>query len=631
METFKILNIKIDNFRSIEHLETKVGDKLMIKADNECGKSNFASAITWVLTGKNIENQSTFEIVPYGKIGVVSPSVELECLLVEDDRPITLKKEYTAKFTRDKQFNKYETSCFINGISVGIKEFQKYISENICNEEIYKLISVPKTFTEDTPKKDKELQWQAQRRLLMSLLPKDLFESDKAIAESDSTYRPLVEPLRRYGNINQYLTFVKKEKANTEKEINAFESKIEQQERNIIKDIAYTSDELFTAIEDVKRKISNLEVANNEYKQSINNSAVEDIRAEIKELQNERIELLFKYQQEVKDTVVKKENIQRNADKCKSHLDELLKVETQYRNRLNELQNTTITDKCPACGSKLPAKLIEIKKEDVARRIAVGNKALTDNKNQQLEAKDKYNDYLKDLQEIQEPVYPARAITIDEEINSLTNKILTTPQVENMEGYSLGKANLENELQELLKIKFQIEQNEKSESLIKELEEENSALVEKYGKIQYAIDLAKQFINYKCDKAESEINKLFTNIKFELFEKNKSNDDIRETCILKYNNIAYSELSLSTKLIANLELVNVFQRYYNIVVPIIIDNMETVTQPIENPAQLIMLKVQEERCPKCDNKSGRRDNATGLWTCQSCGHTWKKSLNIEDN
>ena len=631
METFKILNIKIDNFRSIEHLETKVGDKLLIKADNECGKSNFASAITWVLTGKNIENQSTFEIVPYGKIGAVSPSVELECLLVEDDRPITLKKEYTAKFTRDKQFNKYETSCFVNGISIGTKEFQKYISENICNEEIYKLISVPKTFTEDTPKKDKELQWQAQRRLLMSLLPKDLFESDRAIAESDSAYRQLVEPLRRYENINQYLTFVKKEKANTEKEINAFENKIEQQERNIIKDIAYTSDELFTAIEDVKRKISNLEVANNEYKQSANNNVADEIRREIKELQADKNELLLKYQQEIKATAEHKANIESNIEKCKNRLDELLNIETQYRNRLKELQTTPITDRCAACGSKLSEKTIDLKKQDVEKRIAIGNNALADNKNQQIEAKNKYNDYLVALGKIQEPVYPAKAITIDEEINSLTNKILTIPQVENMEGYSLEKAKLESELQELLKIKFQIEQNEKSESLIKELEEENSALVEKYGKIQYAIDLAKQFINYKCDKAESEINKLFTNIKFELFEKNKSNDDIRETCILKYNNIAYSELSLSTKLIANLELVNVFQRYYNIVVPIIIDNMETVTQPIENPAQLIMLKVQEERCPKCDNKSGRRDNATGLWTCQSCGHTWKKSLNIEEN
>ena len=62
---------------------------------------------------------------------------------------------------------------------------------------------------------------------------------------------------------------------------------------------------------------------------------------------------------------------------------------------------------------------------------------------------------------------------------------------------------------------------------------------------------------------------------------------------------------------------------------------------------MIFLNRVEENCPKivektlfddngyaveiieepCNGQAGRRNNK-GLWTCKSCGHTWKKTLNI---
>src|SRR5699024_141602 len=129
------------------------------------------------------------------------------------------------------------------------------------------------------------------------------------------------------------------------------------------------------------------------------------------------------------------------------------------------------------------------------------------------------------------------------------------------------------------------------------------------------------------ENAEDSINALFDNVSFQLFEKNKSNDEIKETCILRFKGIKYQDLSYSTKIIAALEVVRAFQKFYNVTVPIALDNAESITGSVNTGAQTFFMKVKEELCPECGGESGRR-NKDGTWTCQKCGHVWKKVLSI---
>lgn len=628
MNTFKISKVTIDNFKSIDHLDIEIPNNLMIYADNEVGKSNFASAITWVLTGKNIENQMTFDVVPYGKIGTVNPTVELECLLVEQGRPITLKKQFTAKFTRDKKFSDYKTNCFINGLSVNIGDFNKFINDNICDNDVYKIISTPKTFSEDTPKQNKELQWQAQRRLLMSLLPENILGNDVTLAEQKNDFRQLVEPLKRYGNINSYLTFLKSEKSAVEKSLATFESKIEQQQKNIV-EIDTTDVEIGTKIDDLKQELLELENQNSALQKQKSDDRIAELRSQINALNLEKEKLLSKYQAECDDIKDKKTQLQLKLNEIQKNIDTALNLETQYRQRLQQLSNEKILSVCKFCGAPINPETIKRQKADVERRIQKGNALLKNTQQQRLKAKAEYNNIMNEMSSITTPTYPAKVTTINEEIEKLTNSLFDFQQPVCINDYNEKKAAINAKISEIEKKRIVIEQNQKSEQLIADLEAENTANIEKLEKLQYAIDLSKSFVSEKCDILEKNVNDLFTNIKFVLFEKNKTNDDIKEICKFKYNNIEYNELSFSTKLIANLEIVKAFQEKHEICVPIIIDNGETITQEIDSAAQLIILNVQEEKCPECGGSSGRRDTDTGLWTCQKCGNQWKKTMEMK--
>lgn len=152
---FKIKHVKIENFRVFERLDTDVWENTLISSDNAVGKTSFASAILWALTGKSAEGDSTFEIVPIGKYGEVSPCVELECEI--DDRPATLKREYKAKYTRDKQFSDYAVTTYINGIETGVRKFQEWVSKNICDEKFSRFLVIQKLLLRIARKKPRNL------------------------------------------------------------------------------------------------------------------------------------------------------------------------------------------------------------------------------------------------------------------------------------------------------------------------------------------------------------------------------------------------------------------------------------------------------------------------------------------
>ena len=287
---FFIKHIKIENFRCIDHLESDLWKNTTIEADNEAGKSTIASAILWTLTGKNVEGESSFEIVPTGKFGVVSPLVEMECFVGE--KPVTLKREYKAKYTRDKEFSEYSATTYINGIETGIRKFQEWISKNICDENVFKILSNPKTFLENCPKDQKETMWMAQRRLILSILGDEI--SDLKIAESDKRFSLLIEPLKRYDSATQYLSFIKKNYSETQKELDSFDLRIKEQEKGIsetnrnLKDIE--NDVAKLKEEYKKEKDENQSKSDEEFERKVN-----EIKSKIKEVSSKREIVLKKY------------------------------------------------------------------------------------------------------------------------------------------------------------------------------------------------------------------------------------------------------------------------------------------------------------------------------------------------
>lgn len=619
---FKINHIKIENFRCIESLETDLWNNTIVQGANESGKSTFASAILWVLTGKNVENQSTFEIVPNGKIGQVSPCVELECMI--GDRPATLKREYKAKFTRDKKFADYAVTTYINGVETGVRKFQEWVSQNICNEQVFKILSNPKTFTEDCPKETKELVWQAQRRLLLSIIGNQ--KTDSELSESDNRWDILCEPLKRYDNANQYLAFLKKQYADTQKSLNDFDVRIEQQEKNLLK-VEYTEQEIEENLDKLKNYVKMLSEQNNHYKLQQVTGESQRINLEIQRLFQEKDSLLKQYNEDMQVFEKTKTAYQQEAENYKNQCAEGMKQMKVYAEALEKLEKTTVKEICETCGQRLNPAAVQNSKRKLDERIQNGRKKTAELRDKIAALKQKSEEYNSYALSIMEPTYPAQAHEIQARIDSLYEKLTQIPEPKDMDGFPKNMESCSKKMEELKEKFLNLKRNKEVEQEIEKLESERKDIVQKVSEIQEKLDTVRQFISFKCESAEKEINSMFENVRFQLFEKNKSNDEIKETCILKYRGIKYDDLSYSTKIIAGLEVVKAFQKFYNVTVPVLIDNAESITETLKIDSQCFLMYVKDEHCPKCGGESGRKTEH-GAWLCKQCNHEWKKKLEI---
>lgn len=618
---FRIKHIKIENFRSIELIDTDVWDETVIEGDNETAKTTTASAILWCLTGKDMEGNSTFEIVPIGKYGVVSPSVLMECVI--GNRPVELKRQYKAKFTRDKKFSDYAVTTYVNGIETGVRAFQDWVSENICNEQVFKILSNPKTFIENCPKETKELMWQAQRRFLMSMIAD--IESESEAANNDNRWEMLREPLQRYDNASQYLTFLKNKLNDFRSEIEAYPIRINEK-ASCKTNYGLDSREISKEIESVSSEIERLNKEKEEARQREFANRAELIKEQIQRLTDEKIQFEKDYMGSISLFNTEKAERTMKCESVKKKLEDAMKTLQEYISVLESLKTTEIPDRCKTCGAKLNPKSIETAAETIRRRISVGEEKISNLKDQIAELKKEYDFENSNLRSLMEPTYPCRVEEIQEEISKLT-KSLCEIQTFDGGGYEEKIKEFTMKLNSLREKYALAKRDEEIEEQVQKMEKEQNEALKEFSNCQMLLDLTRDFISFRCKQAEEKINEMFSDVKFQLFEQNKSNDEVRETCIMRYRGVKYSDLSYSTKILAAVDVVKAFQKFYNITAPIFFDNAESITGTLDTGAQTFFMRVRQELCPECSGQSGRR-NADGTWTCRKCGHVWKKELSI---
>lgn len=142
----------------------------------------------------------------------------------------------------------------------------------------------------------------------------------------------------------------------------------------------------------------------------------------------------------------------------------------------------------------------------------------------------------------------------------------------------------------LLRIKMDDDTRERIEQL---KSQKNNAL-NLQGAAERKLNLLSCFIKFKVDLLNGNINRLFDKISFKLFEKNISNEGIKETCEILMHGVPYRQLSFAEKHIAGMEIIKVISDKMNIANPVFIDNRESISQLPEAPGQLINLIVSAE-------------------------------------
>lgn len=180
-------------FKGIQDLSIKYNDgETNISGDNGTGKTTIEDSFSWILFGKNAQDQSDskFGIKTYDAKNNVIPNINhsVECLLDVDGEEVLLKRVFKEKWEKKKgnenaEFTGNKTVYFWNEVPLSKKEYEDKISD-ILNEEVFKLITNPLSFN--------SLHWEKQRQILMTIAGED---SDMQIAGGNEKFRDLLSKL----------------------------------------------------------------------------------------------------------------------------------------------------------------------------------------------------------------------------------------------------------------------------------------------------------------------------------------------------------------------------------------------------------------------------------------------------
>lgn len=571
-------HLSIKNFKSINDFDLDFGKVTTIYGANEAGKTSVADAISWVLTGKNSLGESTFNIVPVGSVGI-SPTVELKLSIGGKGtgycKKPTLKRVLKAKQARDRSFTgEYQTECYINDVKYTQKDFEKWIETEICTSEVFRLIHDVRYFTEKISVSGKERPWEARRRLLTGLCGSD---SDYQIALSDERFRSLADRFTIYTNSSEYFSKLKSTISGLERELD-FENRQIERGENEKKSIENPSMILISSNELEKQR----DELNDELKKRLEDN-------------NKRIE---QYQQECKfagGKVVELGGYVQSLNQSISMVKAQLDMATQNYEKYGEA--------CPTCGRKFARGFSEKRKQEydetvtnLKENLRVKNVELNKLRTEYEQAQKNYEELLKAGRERPDG------------LNNLSQKI----------------AEINRKLSEVYEYEQRIKICEEHiEKVKKNIEEISKQLSEK----RRELDLLRDFISYKCEYVQKKVNSLFDGIEFVMFRENKTNDEIRECCDIKWHGVDYNDLSYSTKFVVSLLIVQGFQKAFSVCFPIVIDNSESIFFDSDTSSQMVFLEVKKAVCPKCGKKMGRKGN-DGDWHCNTCGWAGKMGLEV---
>lgn len=427
------------------------------------------------------------------------------------------------------------TDCFLNGFPITLKDFQEFFNQYISAEGLQILIGLGNFF---------KLKPAEQRRILTENFSQ--VSDDEIAAEIGLDTQGLT--------IEEYVDCLKSNIRRTKKALTEIPILIKSFEMQTIEVI------------DDRRSIEVEKLAlETELQEMLHKMALSDeIRGGVKELQRKAGQATQDYWQRRKEYDALKDEIAANEG-------ELTRLREQYE---------MPSDVCPVCGQSVNAEHIE----KIREKIALDGKKIS-TKIESDKAK---------LAKIAECGKLAR-----QEMDALNEK-LKVQDFDSTE-YDLAskrKDELQRQISErnkrIAKIETQLETNEHVEKEVAELKVREKKFGAHLSEYEGNLALCEEFTRRKMDLVTGAINSHFQFVKFQMFETLK-NGEVKNTCTATLDGVTYENLSKGEKLKAALDVLNAFQNYYGVMLPLIIDDAESYTSNslIEIANQQILLKAVE--------------------------------------
>jgi exonuclease SbcC len=179
---------------------------------------------------------------------------------------------------------------------------------------------------------------------------------------------------------------------------------------------------------------------------------------------------------------------------------------------------------------------------------------------------------------------------VQQQLEALTNR----PEEEGSAIHLQRKASINDQLNALRKDLVQKEQIEKTNTRIKQLEEQEEIYSQQLTALEGEEFIMDQFTRAKMDILESRINGRFKYVSFKLFDR-QINGSESESCEATVHGVPFSDANNAARINAGLDIINTLCEHYGVYAPIFVDNAESVNTLVPVNAQLTRLVVSLDK------------------------------------
>lgn len=638
MKRIFLRKISLLNFKGIRSLDVYFNEQgaTTVRGRNHSGKTTLFDAFTWLLFGKDSQDNKKFYLRTLDEDGKVIPKIphEVSCVLSIDGEEVTLRRCFVEKWVKKKgaleeEYQGNEEERYYNDVPCKKIEYDAKI-EAICPERIFKYITNPLHFC--TQKTDD------QRKLLFKMAGGI---KDEDIARGNKTFENLIASLNGK-SLEEYQREIAVKKKRVKDDIRDIPARVDEIERNkpaeedwdaIRAEIAAKQSRMDELEQLITAAASGMPNKGNRYAPLFELDELEkqlsareiELRTKFYDEENRIRERLCKFDAEMS---AKRAELNAKNNSIATYKGLLARFEEDRKKLLAEWKEIKSRELvfsddefvCPTCHRPFDDADVEAKKQELTENFNRKNAAdIEDNMKRGKAVKAQIDEYTKQLVELEReyvkidmeikkavpPVsvnpYADQDITKDMEYSRISAEIekkkaemdaIVKAEPTTADLYKREKTNLLVEVTMLnrrLAVLDQIKGLEaRKEELENNLRKQSAELAQLEG-IEYIIQ---QFIKAKVEAIEEHVNGLFRYVKFKLFDTQINGQEV-ETCECMLNNTPYAGLSLSERVNSGLDVINAICRYVGITAPIIIDNRESISSIIATESQVINLMVDE--------------------------------------
>ena len=649
MKEIILKRLRLLNFKGIRDLEVEFDeDATIIQGRNGLGKSTVFDAFCWLLFGKNSDERKDFNIKTLDADGNVIPRIphEVEAELTVNGQELKLMKSYNEKWVKQRgsaveEFKGHDTVCSWNDVPLKNSEFNAKIVSEICDEDVFKMLTSPYYFT--------SLKTESQRAALFKIAGA---LTDVQIAGGNEDFTQLLKSLNGK-SLDEFKKEVGAKKKAIKQDIESLPARIDERWRDIStvnapsmseKEIKEDLDKAQKEISDIDRKlqIPSEMMRAQEEEAAKRGKAIFDLKSRIdkrkRDIEKERMDIYYEIAN--KNTRLKQEisnlemGVQQNEERI-SHLAEYVaSLETAsqalrerwYEENARQLVFSESDFVCPICKRPFDLADVEAKKAEMTANFNAGkakklaeisaegkkNKALIEAKKEEIrkieeQIEGQKTEHDKKIDQIVDGVKAPdieKAVSEDSEIKRMEaeiEKIREEAEKETKAEKGDGKREkLEAKKEELQKkadeLKGWLKEVEfKTETMkrIRELEEKLSAQNQALADLEKTEFTMQEFSKARTTALEDNINSLFKHVRFKMFDKQINGGEV-ETCVATVDGVPYPDLNTAGKVNAGLDIVRAFVNAYEIYAPVFVDNAESINRVSVLRSQMILLKVSED-------------------------------------